>query len=132
MQCAKNKSITACLHTINCHTSYHLINLADRQSDGLKTPLMLAAWRQHYKCVEALIAFQANPDLKDMHGGAACLVAARDVRVDVYHLNLNHGAGFTAIGHSHKVHNPSTSFSSPACLKLCFHHLSRDLSRTTV
>ena len=56
---------------------------------------MLAAWRKHYKCVEALIAFQvrwscwylnpkfridtaqADPDLKDMHG-------------------------FTAIGHSHK------------------------------
>ncbi len=31
---------------------------------------MLAAWRKHYKCVEALIAFQANPDLKDIHGGA--------------------------------------------------------------
>jgi hypothetical protein len=49
----------------------------DWQSDGLKTPLMLAAWRKNHRCVEALIAFQANPNLKDMHD-------------------------FTAIGHSHK------------------------------
>ena len=39
----------------------------------MKTALMFAAWRKHYKCVEALIAFQANPDLKDMHGDSVVI-----------------------------------------------------------
>jgi hypothetical protein len=61
----------------------------------MKTPLMFAAWRKHYKCVEALIAFQANPDLKDIHGGTFFVIFLVEV--------ANHCcAGFTAIGHSHK------------------------------
>ena len=104
------------------HPSHSLIACVDcRQCDGLKTPLMLAAWRRHYKCVEALIAFQANPDLKDMHGVVFVFVCVWGRGGDIHkcvfeylhscfvlfvsHRRLtNIGLlGFTAIGHSHKV-----------------------------